>query len=90
VLSTAFLVKNDRPVTVADETNVWSLRPSLGRLTDVIVRLTREHFHLYLLNDQTWIKPQQLADLTTDLGENHVAMTQVVSGYVNLFRFELR
>ncbi|HEX4491639.1 MAG TPA: glycosyltransferase family 39 protein [Acidimicrobiia bacterium] len=90
VLSTAFLVKNDRPVTVDDETNVWSLRPSLGRLTDVIVRLTREHLHVYLLNDQTWLKPPQLAGLTTNLGENHVQMTQLLTGYVNLFRFELK
>jgi hypothetical protein len=90
VLSTAFLVKNDHPVTVADETNVWSLRPSPERLTDVIVRLTRAHFHVYLLNDQTWLKSTRLADLRTNLGENHVGMTQTLSGYVNLFRFELR
>jgi hypothetical protein len=90
VLSTAFLVKNADPVTVDDETNVWSLRPSLSRLTDVVVRLAREHHHVYLLNDQSWLKPPQLADLTTDLGENHVAMTQLLSGYVQLFRFDLR
>jgi hypothetical protein len=69
---------------------VWSLRPSLGRLTDVIVRLTRDHLHVYLLNDQSWLKPPQLAGLTTNLRENHVVMRQELSGYVNLFRFEMQ
>jgi hypothetical protein len=90
VLSTAFLVKNDAPVTVADETNVWSLRPNLGRLTDVVVRLAREQRDVYLLDDQNWLRQPEISNLETNLGENHVVMTKLLSGYVQLFRFDVR
>jgi 4-amino-4-deoxy-L-arabinose transferase and related glycosyltransferases of PMT family len=88
VLSTAFLVKNKRPVTVADETKVWSVKPSVGRLTDVVVRLVAQHHVVYLLDDQRWLSIIQIADLQSRLATAHVRTVQVSSGYVNLYRFD--
>jgi Dolichyl-phosphate-mannose-protein mannosyltransferase len=86
-LSTAFLVKNKRPVTVTDETKVWSVRPSLDRLTDVVTRLVNQHHHVYLLNDQRWLSLPRLVDLQLRLRGANITTTQISAGYVNLFRF---
>jgi hypothetical protein len=88
VLSTAFLVKNQKPVTVADETNVWSLRPSTARLADVIERLVQAHLHVYLLDDQSWLKGPGFDDLSNRLEAAHVAPVVVLFGSVTLFRFD--
>jgi hypothetical protein len=45
---------------------------------------------VYLLNDQNWLRQPQVTNLQTNLGQNHVAMTQLLSGYVQLFRFDAR
>jgi hypothetical protein len=88
VLSTAFLVKNKQPVTVAEETKVWSLKPSVARLTDVVIRLLKGHHVVYLLNDQKWLPYPKFFDLQTRLTAAHLVITQVSSGYVNLYRFD--
>lgn len=87
-LSTAFLVKNRHPVTVRDETSVWSLRPTVSRLTDVITRLVRQKHHVYLLDDQAWLQPLDFADLTARLGTGGILVTTILFGYVKLFRFD--
>lgn len=87
-LSTAFLVKNHRPVTVKDETKVWSLTPSVPRLADVITRLARERHHVYLLDDQSWLKPVKLGELTTRLADADIKVTTILFGRVILFRFD--
>ena len=87
-LSTAFLVKNHRPVTVKDETKVWSLTPSVPRLADVITRLARERHHVYLLDDQSWLKSVELGDLTTRLAAADIKVTTILFGRVILFRFD--
>jgi hypothetical protein len=87
-LSTAFLVKNRRPVTVKDETKVWSLTPSVARLTDVVTRLAREQHHVYLLDDQAWLDSAELGELTTRLAAADIKVTTVLFGRVLLFRFD--
>jgi hypothetical protein len=87
-LSTAFLVKNTHPVTVRDETSIWSLRPTVPRLTDVITRLVREGHHVYLLDDQAWLQPLQFDDLRVQLSSARILVTTIVFGYVKLFRFD--
>jgi hypothetical protein len=87
-LSTAFLVKNAHPVTVKDETSIWSLRPTVPRLTDVITRLVREGHHVYLLDDQAWLQPLQFDDLRVQLSSARILVTTIVFGYVKLFRFD--
>jgi hypothetical protein len=87
-LSTAFLVKNTQPTVVNDETSVWSLRPSVSRLTDVITSLLNEKHPLYLLNDQVWLQPLQQRDLTNRLALAHINITMTVNGYVTLYRLD--
>ena len=88
VLSTAFLVKNSEPVDVKDETSIWSLRPSVPRLADVITRLVRQKQHVYLLDDQAWLQPLDFADLIAKLGTSRILVTTILFGYVKLFRFD--
>jgi hypothetical protein len=87
-LSTAFLVKNQQRVTVRQETSVWSLRPTVPRLTDVITRLVREGHHVYLLDDQRWLQPLQFNDLKGRLAAARIKPEVVLHGYVILFRFD--
>ena len=87
-LSTALLVKNRQPVTVRDETSIWSLRPTVPRLADVIARLVREKHHVYLLNDQVWLQPLKFNELLAELADSHIAVTTILNGYVKLFRFD--
>ena len=87
VLSTAFLVKNDKPVTVSDETTVWSLHPTVPRLADVITRLIRGGQDVYLLNDQTWLQPSDLDQLLERLTAARIDLQVVLFDSVILFRF---
>jgi hypothetical protein len=88
VLSTAFLVKNRKPVTVDDETNVWSLRPTSERLADVIQRLVHADLHVYLLDDQSWLSGPDFDDLSSRLHAAHVTPVLILFGSVTLFRFD--
>jgi 4-amino-4-deoxy-L-arabinose transferase-like glycosyltransferase len=88
VLSTAFLVKNRHPVTVADETNVWGLTPSTARLADVIGRLVQARLPVYLLDDQSWLRGPEYQDLQRRLATAHVVPVILLFGSVILLRFD--